>query len=237
MLIFFLPSEQRQHIKFPRNLIELKLLGATLLAYRGCSAVGASCCYLIFRFLGRQTILKFFPEQIAACQRLMGRFSNMMGFTIFLFRLSPIVPNWLVNISSPLLGVPLVDFFMGTFIVMVQLQTGDRKQGGRPPRLLTRMSRDRWSPLVLKMFNCVVENSHPKAHQFEIDVSNPYIKASSLYRCCTAVFVLRQGRNNAPGIDRCWCYFCGLSLYSCVICCDLYRADFFSESDQKLFVE
>lgn len=40
----------------------------------------------------------------------------MMGFTIFLFRLSPIVPNWLVNISSPLLGVPLVDFFMGTFI-------------------------------------------------------------------------------------------------------------------------
>lgn len=46
----------------------------------------------------------------------MGRFKNMMGLTIFLFRLSPIVPNWLVNISSPLLGVPLIDFFFGTFI-------------------------------------------------------------------------------------------------------------------------
>ncbi|VUZ57006.1 unnamed protein product [Hymenolepis diminuta] len=92
-----------------------------LLVIAFCSAVGASCCYLIFRFLGRHTILKFFPEQIAVCQRLMRRFNNMMGFTIFLFRLSPIVPNWLVNISSPLLGVPLVDFFMGTFIGVVPL--------------------------------------------------------------------------------------------------------------------
>lgn len=32
------------------------------------------------------------------------------------------------------------------------------------------------------MFNCVVENLHPKAHQSEIDVSNHYKKATSLYR-------------------------------------------------------
>ncbi|VDO04277.1 unnamed protein product [Rodentolepis nana] len=170
-VIFRLPSipdEQLQHIKFPRNLDELKLLGATLLAYRGvcywrillsitivfillqsfmipgsvfcsillgylyplplallviafCSAVGASCCYLIFGFLGRQTVLKLFPDKIASCHQLMGRFKNMMGFTIFLFRLSPIVPNWLVNITSPLVGVPLVDFFLGTFVGVVPL--------------------------------------------------------------------------------------------------------------------
>ncbi|KAM7537056.1 hypothetical protein Aperf_G00000068489 [Anoplocephala perfoliata] len=163
-----IPSEQRQHIKVPKSVDELKLLGVTLLEYKGtcywrilltitivyiflqsfmipgsvfcsvllgylfpiplalfvvafCSAVGASCCYLIFGFLGRHTVLKLFPERIAACERLMGRFKNMMCITIFFFRLSPIIPNWLVNISSPLLGVPLIDFFLGTFIGVVPL--------------------------------------------------------------------------------------------------------------------
>nr|CDS17404.1 transmembrane protein 41B [Echinococcus granulosus] len=86
-----------------------------------CSAVGASCCYVIFDFIGSRTVLNLFPERIAACQQMMSRFKNTMCFTIFLFRLSPIIPNWLVNISSPLLGVPLVDFFMGTFIGVIPL--------------------------------------------------------------------------------------------------------------------
>ncbi|VDK23748.1 unnamed protein product [Taenia asiatica] len=35
-----------------------------------CSAVGASCCYVIFDFIGSQILLNLFPERIAACQQM-----------------------------------------------------------------------------------------------------------------------------------------------------------------------
>eukprot|EP01017_Pseudomicrothorax_dubius_P029119 TRINITY_DN3507_c0_g2_i1.p1 TRINITY_DN3507_c0_g2~~TRINITY_DN3507_c0_g2_i1.p1 ORF type:complete len:105 (-),score=13.75 TRINITY_DN3507_c0_g2_i1:50-364(-) len=31
-------------------------------------------------------------------------------------RLTPLVPNWLVNISSPIVGIPLTHFFFGTLL-------------------------------------------------------------------------------------------------------------------------
>uniref|UniRef100_A0A5K3FTA4 Aa_trans domain-containing protein n=1 Tax=Mesocestoides corti TaxID=53468 RepID=A0A5K3FTA4_MESCO len=179
-----IPEDQRQFVKLPRNLDDLKSLGSTLSVYKGtcywriliaitfvyilfspfsqnifslfggvlnslrsmqsfmipgsvfcsvllgflfpiplalfviafCSAVGASCCYVIANFIGSKTILKLYPEHVMSCQMMMSRFKNTMCFAIILFRLSPIIPNWLVNICSPLLGVPLLDFFLGTFI-------------------------------------------------------------------------------------------------------------------------
>ncbi|VDM22739.1 unnamed protein product [Hydatigera taeniaeformis] len=167
-LKFLFRRDQQEFFKIPRDLHDLKLLGAALLKYKCicywrilltitvvyiflqsfmipgsvfcsfllgylfpiplalfviafCSAVGASCCYVIFDFIGGNIMLNLFPERIAACQQMMSRFKSTMCLTIFLFRLSPIIPNWLINISSPLLGVPLVDFFVGTFIGVIPL--------------------------------------------------------------------------------------------------------------------
>ena len=39
----------------------------------------------------------------------------MLNYIIFL-RITPILPNWLINISSPILGVNIVHFFVGTFL-------------------------------------------------------------------------------------------------------------------------
>lgn len=39
----------------------------------------------------------------------------MLNYIIFL-RITPILPNWLINIASPILGVSIVPFFVGTFI-------------------------------------------------------------------------------------------------------------------------
>ncbi len=38
----------------------------------------------------------------------------MLWFTIFL-RITPILPNWFINVCSPILDVPLKPFFLGTF--------------------------------------------------------------------------------------------------------------------------
>ncbi|BHF64864.1 Transmembrane protein 41B [Sparganum proliferum] len=159
-----MPEDQRQFIKFPKTLADLKALGSTLSIYKGicywrilltitliyiflqsfmipgsvlfsillgflfptplalfCSAVGASCCYILADFVGTQTVAKLFPEQIATCRKVTGRFQSMSGLAIFFFRLSPIIPNWLVNICSPVLGVPLSGFFWGTFFGVVPL--------------------------------------------------------------------------------------------------------------------
>ena len=49
---------------------------------------------------------------------------NLLNYIIFL-RITPFLPNWFINITSPVIEVPLTPFFIGTFI------------GGRLIRLLT----------------------------------------------------------------------------------------------------
>ena len=40
-------------------------------------------------------------------------------FYHFLFlRVTPILPNWLINVSSPIVGVPFLYFSVGTFLGM-----------------------------------------------------------------------------------------------------------------------
>ena len=38
-----------------------------------------------------------------------------MNYIIFL-RITPFLPNWFINIASPIIGVRIFPFFVGTFI-------------------------------------------------------------------------------------------------------------------------
>jgi uncharacterized membrane protein YdjX (TVP38/TMEM64 family) len=40
--------------------------------------------------------------------------STLFTFMLFL-RTTPLIPNWFVNVSSPIAGIPLSTFFLGTF--------------------------------------------------------------------------------------------------------------------------
>ena len=40
---------------------------------------------------------------------------DILSYIIFL-RITPFLPNWFINITSPVIGVPLLPFFLGTFI-------------------------------------------------------------------------------------------------------------------------
>ena len=40
---------------------------------------------------------------------------NILFYIIFL-RITPFLPNWFINITSPVLDVPLIPFFFGTFL-------------------------------------------------------------------------------------------------------------------------
>ncbi|RZF33995.1 hypothetical protein LSTR_LSTR006911 [Laodelphax striatellus] len=81
-----------------------------------CSATGASFCYLISNFVGRKVVYRFFPDQAAKYSDVVTRHrDNIFNYILFL-RMTPFLPNWFINIASPVINVPLTPFWIGTFI-------------------------------------------------------------------------------------------------------------------------
>uniref|UniRef100_A0A8R1HWI8 VTT domain-containing protein n=1 Tax=Caenorhabditis japonica TaxID=281687 RepID=A0A8R1HWI8_CAEJA len=81
-----------------------------------CSATGAAICYTLSNLFGRSLVLSKFPERISKWQVDLSKHRDeFLNYMIFL-RVTPIVPNWLINIASPVLDVPLSPFFWGTFL-------------------------------------------------------------------------------------------------------------------------
>lgn len=81
-----------------------------------CSATGASFCYLLSYLVGRRLVHKYLPERSADWARKVEKQNdNLLGYIIFL-RITPFLPNWFINIVSPVLNVHLKPFWIGTFI-------------------------------------------------------------------------------------------------------------------------
>ncbi|GBM66372.1 Transmembrane protein 41B [Araneus ventricosus] len=95
-----------------------------------CSALGASFCYLLSSQLGRKIVRRYFPERAAQWSRQVNKHQDhLLNYIIFL-RITPFLPNWFINITSPVIGVPAYPFIFGTFLgvappsfVMIQAGT------------------------------------------------------------------------------------------------------------------
>ncbi|TPP62138.1 Transmembrane protein 41B variant [Fasciola gigantica] len=86
-----------------------------------CSAVGATCCYLLAGFIGSKLLMYLIPKEIEECRVLIQKYRHAMFFCICLLRISPLIPNWLVNVSSPIIEIPILHFFLGTLVGVVPL--------------------------------------------------------------------------------------------------------------------
>lgn len=81
-----------------------------------CSAIGATLCFLLSQLLGRRLVLKHFPEKANQWKVQVNKHrDNMFNYIVFL-RITPILPNWFINLSAPVIGVPLLPFAFGTFV-------------------------------------------------------------------------------------------------------------------------
>lgn len=81
-----------------------------------CSATGASFCYLLSYLVGRRLVHKYLPERSANwSEKVKQHKDNLLSYIIFL-RITPFLPNWFINIVSPVIGVDLRPFWLGTFI-------------------------------------------------------------------------------------------------------------------------
>ena len=80
-----------------------------------CCAVGSSLCYMLSYFTGKIAIQKMVPEKIAGFrERIESNRGNLLWYMLFL-RLTPILPNWFINVASPIVNVPLPHFAAATF--------------------------------------------------------------------------------------------------------------------------
>jgi len=93
------------------------LFGLPFGVFLVCSiaSIGASLCYLLSFYITRNLIKKFFPDKLAIFgAEIQKHRKNIMSYLLFL-RITPFLPNWFINLASPLFGVSLKTFFIGTF--------------------------------------------------------------------------------------------------------------------------
>lgn len=81
-----------------------------------CSALGATFCYFLSFIVARKLILHYFSDKITDWRQKVDKQKDNMLFYIIFLRITPFVPNWFMNLSSPLIDIPLVPFVLGTFI-------------------------------------------------------------------------------------------------------------------------
>ncbi|XP_007529867.1 transmembrane protein 41A isoform X1 [Erinaceus europaeus] len=83
------------------------------------TSVGATCCYLLSSFFGKQLVVSYFPDKVALLQKKVEENRNSLFFFLLFLRLFPMTPNWFLNLSAPVLNIPIVQFFFSVLIGLI----------------------------------------------------------------------------------------------------------------------
>ncbi|GFR61029.1 transmembrane protein 41B [Elysia marginata] len=79
-----------------------------------CSAIGATNCYFLSFMVGRKIVEKYIPQRAAEWKRHVDKHREHLFNYILFLRITPFLPNWFINITSPVIDVPASTFFLGT---------------------------------------------------------------------------------------------------------------------------
>ncbi|XP_018422381.1 PREDICTED: transmembrane protein 41A [Nanorana parkeri] len=80
------------------------------------TSLGATFCYLLSRAFGKQIVVMYFPEKVSMLQRKIEENRSSLFFFLLFLRLFPMTPNWFLNLSSPILNIPVGQFFFSVLI-------------------------------------------------------------------------------------------------------------------------
>lgn len=86
-----------------------------------CSGIGATGCYAISYFIGKPLVHKYLEERVRKWNEVVdGQREHLFNYLLFL-RITPFLPNWFINIVSPVIEIPVSTFFIATFIGVAPL--------------------------------------------------------------------------------------------------------------------
>lgn len=81
-----------------------------------CSCTGASLCFLMSQTLAKQLVLRKFPGLFKKFNSMVQKNRHNLFWYMLFLRLTPLVPNWFVNLGSPLVGIPY-KYFLGASMI------------------------------------------------------------------------------------------------------------------------
>lgn len=86
-----------------------------------CASIGASICYLLSQTFLKGVVINTWPNAIYTLRTKIDEKKNNLLFYMLFLRIQPLIPNIAVNLGSPISGIPLSIFFLGTLLGLVPL--------------------------------------------------------------------------------------------------------------------
>ncbi|KAL1282279.1 hypothetical protein QQF64_001082 [Cirrhinus molitorella] len=83
------------------------------------TTVGSTNCYMLSRIFGKCHIIRLFPEKVAMLQRMVEENRSSLFFFLLFLRFFPMTPNWFLNVTSPILNIPIPIFFFSILIGLI----------------------------------------------------------------------------------------------------------------------
>jgi uncharacterized membrane protein YdjX (TVP38/TMEM64 family) len=85
------------------------------------SGTGATLCYMLSQIVGQPLIKRFAPAKAEEWKKKVEENKDDLFNYILFLRITPFLPNWFINLTGPLVGVPLSPFFWGSVIGVAPL--------------------------------------------------------------------------------------------------------------------
>jgi len=96
-------------------------VGPGLIIVSLVATTGASMCYTLSFYLGRPLVRRCFAAMLDKFhQKIQPHRHNLIFYLLFL-RVSPLLPNWFINIASPVIEIPLTTFILATFFGLIPM--------------------------------------------------------------------------------------------------------------------
>uniref|UniRef100_A0A8C5VR54 Transmembrane protein 41B n=1 Tax=Microcebus murinus TaxID=30608 RepID=A0A8C5VR54_MICMU len=118
-----------------------------------CSGLSASFCYMLSHLVGRPAVYKYLTEKAVKWPQQVERHREHLTNYIIFLRITPFLPNWFINITSPGINV---FFFIGTFLGVAAHSFVAIKAGTTLYQLTTAGEAVSWNPVFILMILAVL---------------------------------------------------------------------------------
>lgn len=122
LLLFSSAYLYKQSFAIPGSSFLNILAGAIFGPYEGLllacvlTTVGSTMCYLLSQAFGKHYIVNLFPDKVSMLQRKVEDNQDCLFFFLLFLRFFPMTPNWFLNMSAPIVNIPITFFFGSVFI-------------------------------------------------------------------------------------------------------------------------
>jgi uncharacterized membrane protein YdjX (TVP38/TMEM64 family) len=79
--------------------------------------------------LGKNLVKRCFEKRLLQFQASLNKNRDDLIYYLLFLRVTPLLPNWFINISSPILEVPLYKFALATFLGLMPMNVMHVKTG------------------------------------------------------------------------------------------------------------